>query len=86
MLGVGGHVSSMVPRTQSETEGKVYKVSERITSVSAEAHLKYKKEKLFVDEKTVLGSNLTLTSTVGGYGITSIDKITGEQSYTPLRA
>lgn len=86
MLGVGGHVSSMVPRTQSETEGKVYKVSERITSVSAEAHLKYKKEKLFVAAKTVLGSNLTQTSTVGGYGITSIDKTTGEQSYTPLRA
>lgn len=86
MIGVGGHVSSIVPRTQSELNDKIYKVSERITGVSAEAHLKYKKEKLLVAAKTVLGSNLTQTSTVGGYGITATDAVTGEQTYTPLRA
>ena len=33
----------------------------------------------------LLNTNLTQTSTVGGYGITSVDPRTGEQTYTPLR-
>ena len=32
-----------------------------------------------------MGTNLTQTSTVGGYGITSIDEVTGKQQYSPLR-
>ena len=56
-----------------------------MTGVSAEAHLKYKQNNWLVAAKTVLGTNLTQTSTVGGYGITAIDKVTGEQDYAPLR-
>lgn len=85
LVGAGVHVSSIVPRKQSEYNDAVYKVSERITGVSGEAHVKYTYNKLMVAAKTVLSSNLTQTSTIGGYGITSVDTRTGEQEYTPLR-
>lgn len=83
--GAGIHLSSITPRTQSETNDGVYKVSERVTGLSGEAHVKYTHDKLMLAAKTVLSSNLTQTSTIGGYGITSIDSRTGEQQYTPLR-
>ena len=85
LVGAGLHVSSIAPRKQSEYNDAVYKVSERITGVSGEAHVKYTYNKLMVAAKTVLSSNLTQTSTIGGYGITSVDTRTGEQEYTPLR-
>lgn len=85
IAGAGVHVSSITPRTESENDGKKYRVSERVTGVSGEAHLKYKKDDWLVAAKTVLGTNLTQTSTVGGYGIKHIDETTGEQEYAPLR-
>ena len=85
IAGAGLHVSSITPRTQSETENAIYFVNERVTGISGEAHVKYTKEDWLVSAKTVLGTNLTQTSTVGGYGITSIDEVTGKQQYSPLR-
>ena len=85
IVGAGVHVSSLTPRTQSEFGGNIYKVNERITGVSGEAHIKYVKDKFSFSAKTLLSSNLTMTSTVGGYGVTSVDARTGEQEYAPLR-
>lgn len=86
LAGAGLHLSSMTPRVQSVTDGgDVYKVSERITSLSGEAHVKYSHNLFMIAAKSVLSSNLTQTSTIGGYGITSVDPRTGEQQYTPLR-
>ena len=47
--------------------------------------MKYTHADWLVSGKTVLGTNLTQTSTVGGYGIVSIDENTGKQQYAPLR-
>lgn len=85
LAGAGVHVSSIVPRTQSETANGTYHVDERITGVSAEAHVKYTRDSWLVAAKSVLGTNLTQASTVGGYGIRSIDPVTGEQEYAALR-
>ena len=90
ILGAGVHVSSMTPRTQSDIKIDdkttiMYKVNERITGISGEAHVKYVKNKFSLAAKTLLSSNLTMTSTVGGYGVTSVDSRTGEQEYAPLR-
>ena len=85
IAGAGVHVSSITPRVQSEKEGKVYHVNERVTGVSGEAHVKYTESDWLVSAKTVLGTNLTQTSTVGGYGITCIDEVSGKQEYAPLR-
>ena len=89
LVGAGIELLSLTPRTVStkkedDTELK-YKVNERITTLSYEAHLKYTGKDWFVAAKSVLGSNLTQVSMLGGYGIKSIDQRTGEQKYTPLR-
>lgn len=85
IAGAGVHVSSIRPRTKSVVGSDTYKVDERVTGVSAEAHLKFTHERFLLSAKSVLGTNLTQTSMVGGYGITSVDPRTGEQTYTPLR-
>ena len=71
-VGAGMEILSLVPRTQNEVDGKIYKVSERVTSVSGEAHVKYQDANWLVMAKTLLASNLTQTCMLGGYGVTSI--------------
>ena len=85
IAGAGVDMTSIVPRTQSEYKGNTYKVKERITTVSAEAHVKYSGNDWLVAAKSVLGSNFTQASGVGGYGIKSVDARTGEQEYSPVR-
>lgn len=85
LAGVGMEMMSMTPRTTSKVGAQAYRVHERVTSLSYEAHVKYQKESFLLAAKSVLGSNLTQTSTVGGYGITATDPVTGEQEYTPLK-
>ena len=85
LLGAGLHFTSMTPRTQSEVDGEVFKVKERVNSLSGEVHVKYTKDKFMFAAKSLLSSNLTQTSNLGGYGVTSVDQRTGEQEYTPLR-
>lgn len=85
LVGAGVHVSSVTPRVESEYGSDVYKVSERVTGVSGEAHLKYTHSLLTIAAKSVLSTNLTQTSTIGGYGVASVDSRTGEQEYSPLR-
>ena len=87
ILGVGVDMLSIVPRVTSFDENKkpLYKVDERLTTVSYEAHLKYQKDKWFVAAKSVLGSNFTHTSMLGGYGIKAKNDETGEREYTPFR-
>ena len=61
------------------------KVDERITTLSYEAHVKYTNKNWFIGAKSVLGSNLTQASGLGGFGIKHIDNKTKEQEYTPIR-
>lgn len=84
-VGAGLHLSSLTPRVQSVVDKETYKVSERITALSGEVHMKYTHKLFKMAVKSVLSSNLTQASTLGGYGITSVDSRTGEQQYTPLR-
>lgn len=99
LAGLGVEMLSMKPRTEASWEEQVYnsaignnimsthtlKVNERITTLSYEAHAKYSSPKWFIAAKTVLGSNLTQTSGLGGFGIKAIDQNTKEQKYTPIR-
>lgn len=92
MVGAGVDMLSLVPRTQSVIEkvekGKdtpqsyTYKVDERVTSLSYEVHMKYTSPMWYVAAKSVLGSNLTQVSMLGGYGVKSVDEVTGEQKYS----
>lgn len=95
IVGIGIDMLSIVPRTKatvpdllsSSTENATttYKVDERLTTVSYEAHVKYQKDKLFFAAKSTLGSNFTHTSMLGGYAVKSQDITTGEREYTPFR-
>ena len=86
MVGAGIEMLSMKPRTQAKGQNdKIYKVDERITTLSYEAHAKYTNQDWFIGAKTVLGANLTQASGLGGFGIKSYDQTTGEQEYTPIK-
>lgn len=85
MFGIGVDMLSLVPRTQATVGEKTYKVGERVTSISYEVHAKYVSPKLYVAAKSVLGSNLTQVSMLGGYGVKSVNATTGEQKYSPNR-
>ncbi len=85
LAGAGVEVLSLVPRTQSEVEGRAYKVDERVTSVSCEAHVRYAGGLWMAAAKTLIASNLTQASMLGGYGVTAIDTRTGQREYAPLR-
>lgn len=90
IIGAGVDVLSLVPRTQSTVTTEdgtalIYKVDERITTISGEVHMKYTSPLWYIAAKSVLGSNLTQTSMLGGYGVKSVDEVTGEQKYSPNR-
>ena len=94
LVGAGIELLSIKPRTESKVETpestpeknhyNTYKVNERITTLSYEAHLKYSNANWLVAAKSVLGSNLTQTSMLGGYGIKSKDAKTGKQEYASI--
>ena len=86
IVGAGIDMLSISPRVQAKgQDGSTYKVDERLTTVSYEAHVKYQKDKLFFAAKSTLGSNFTHTSMMGGYAVKSKNQETGEREYTPFR-
>ncbi len=85
MVGAGIDMTSLVPRTQASVNDKIFKVNERVTTFSGEVHVKYTSPMWYIAAKSVLASNLTQTSMLGGYGVKRVDAITGEQSYSPNR-
>ena len=84
-VGAGVNMLSLKPRLQSEMGDKLYRVNERITSFSYDLHAGYTHNKLKLSAKTLLASNLGHTMLLGGYGVSNIAPITGEQEYTPFR-
>ena len=95
LAGVGIELLSIKPRTEAtvpvgsdndsqEVISHTYKVDERITTLSYEAHVRYTNKNWFIAAKSVLGSNLTQTSMLGGYGVKAIDKLTDEQEYASI--
>ena len=85
IAGVGMEVLSLKPRQQTTVDDRVYKVNERVTSLSFEAYAKYMTQDWVIAGKTLLASNLTQACMLGGYAVTSVDPRTGEQEYTPYR-
>lgn len=85
IAGVGGELLSLKPRQSATVDGVTYKVNERVTSVSVEAHVKYKTPDWFISGKTLLANNLTHCSMLGGYGVIETNSHNGEMKYTPFR-
>lgn len=85
LLGAGVHMISLKPRTSSEWKDKTYKVNERMTTFSCEAHLKYTGRNFTFAAKSLMASALDQTALLGGYGVSLIDPVNGKQEYTPFR-
>ena len=86
IVGAGIDMLSIAPRTKAiGGDGSTFKVDERLTTVSYEAHVKYQKDLWMIAAKSTLGSNFTHTSMLGGYAVKSKDNRTGEREYTPFR-
>lgn len=90
LAGAGVHLISLKPRTSStvtDASGNEqrFKVNERMTTFSCEARLQYQAPAWRFAAKTLLASCLDHTALLGGYGISRIDPVTGEQEYTPMR-
>lgn len=83
--GVGVEMLSLKPRLRATVEDKTFKVNERITTYSFVGQAQYKTDNFFIAGKTLIASNLTHTAMMGGFGVTSTDKRTGEQKYTASR-
>lgn len=84
-LGASVEFLSLRPRTASDFNDKIYKVSENVSSFSYELHGKYTKDLFSIAAKTAIVSNMSHCMTLGGYGVTSVDEITGKQKYTPFK-
>ncbi len=85
-VGAGANMLSIKPRCESRpNDSTVYKVNERMTSLSGEFYLEYTHKKFRVAAKTILGSAIDHTTVLGGYAVTERDSRTGEQQYTPFR-
>lgn len=85
LAGVGAHLISLKPRTVSKWKDQEYKVNERMTALSYEAHLKYTGRSFTFAAKTLMASALDHTALLGGYGVSAVDPRTGEQEYVPFR-
>jgi hypothetical protein len=85
LTGAGFHFISIAPRTSSVWNDKTYKVSERMSTYSYEAHFQYHTDDFTFAAKTTMASSLDHCGMMGGYGVTSIDKQTGKQDYTAFR-
>ncbi len=83
--GIGAQMLSLVPQTQCNVNGEIYKVNERVTSGAVEAHLKYIVNDWTMSAKTIYGSNLSHICMLSGIGVTERDEKTGEQKYSPFR-
>ena len=70
IVGAGIDMLSIAPRTKAiGGDGSTFKVDERLTTVSYEAHVKYQKDLWMIAAKSTLGSNFTHTSMLGGYAV-----------------
>ncbi len=84
IAGVSADMLSISPRQKAVIDGKIYKVNERVTSLSFEAHARWHANDWTVSGKTVIANNLTHCSMPGGFAVTSVDPVTGQCDYTPL--
>ncbi|PLX14087.1 MAG: hypothetical protein C0597_10570 [Marinilabiliales bacterium] len=90
VFGLAVDYKSIMPRLKTESLVNVdpnydslFVTNEKVNSISYMAYLKYKKSKLEIKAKAIYGQNLSESVMPGGYGVTSIDSITGREKYAP---
>jgi len=85
-VGGGADFISLRPRLRSAgSDGKTYGVDERVNALSWDIHAAFKTKYFRIAAKSVLADNQTHNTMLGGFGVTSVDKVTGKQDYVPFR-
>lgn len=80
--GIAGQFNTIKPIDVTEgTDGK-FQSDELNTSFAAMAYLGYRKGKLFILAKEMVGQNLANMLMIGGYGVKTLDASTGGMTYT----
>lgn len=85
LLTAGVDILTLKPRTQSVFSGRTYQVDENISTTSFMVAGSYSKKLFSLSAKSVLGQNLSHVTQMGGYGVSEIDPISGEYTYTPFK-
>ncbi len=81
-FGVAAHFMSLMPETKTE---QGFRTTARVNGLTLEAHGRYQKDLFMIAAKSILNQNFNHANTLGGYGVTEINPITGVKKYTPLR-
>jgi hypothetical protein len=81
-VGVAGQFNAIQPIAVTEGTGGSYQSEELNTSFAGMAYLGYKKGKLFILAKEILGQNLANMLMIGGYGVKTYNDVTGGMTYS----
>jgi len=81
-VGVAGQFNAIQPIDITEGTNGKFQTEELNTSYAAMGYFGYKKGKLFILAKEVLGQNLANMCMVGGYGVKDYNEATGAMTYT----
>ena len=90
LFGVAIDYKSIMPRTVTESlinmnpeVDSLFVTDEKVNSFAYMGYFKYQKSKLTIKAKAIYGQNLSESVMPGGYGVSSLDSITGYEKYTP---
>ncbi|MGE0090103.1 MAG: hypothetical protein AB7S50_11605 [Bacteroidales bacterium] len=87
LFGIAADYKRIQPRTVADTSitsGVNYVTDSKVSSFAYMGFFKYQKPKFVIKGKAVYGQNLSENIMPGGYGVTSIDSLSGTESYTPF--
>ncbi|MCK5171444.1 MAG: hypothetical protein KAQ75_16310, partial [Bacteroidales bacterium] len=85
LIGIAADYKCIQPRISVDTaitSGISYVTDEKLNSYAGMAFFKYHKSKLTIKAKAIFGQNLSESVMPGGYGVSTIDSITGHEKYT----
>ena len=87
LIGIAADYKCIRPRLTVDTSlssGLTYVTDEKLNSYAGMAFLKYQKSKLTIKGKAIYGQNLSENIMPGGYGVSSIDSVSGIEKYSPF--
>ncbi len=87
LFGVAGDYKRIQPRTTTESlinEGMVYTTDKVLESYAWMGYFKFQAPKFVLKAKAIYGQNLSESVMPGGYGVSSLDSLSGREEYTPF--
>ena len=89
-IGAIASVKSLKPRMYtmpdySNPAGQRYKTNEKLTTGAAQAYMQYQNANWLFKAQATYTQNTTESLQIGGYAVSSIDKTTGHEKYTPTQ-